>query len=612
MRSNQQLLVRLAAVALGAALALAPVTAAAGEPTADLSPPAITLGEAALLRVLADGEAPPALPSVRGLRFHRAGQSTEMTSIDGDLAQQTWFLYHVVASRPGAYAIPIGGQMLRLTVAPAGADAPYAGAVPPAESSPRENHQAPQGSLALLRVTLPGQKLYVGQTAPITIKAYFRAGTQVMLTGAPDLGVAAFTVSQLPEQPRQSVESIRGVPYRVATWTGQMSAAMPGRYPTTATLPMVVRSREAERRPAADPFAGMLEDDDASSSASLLHSFMSQSGFGGFGDVFGRVRERTMTVRAPTQAVEVLPLPDAGQPPGFSGAIGHFAVRATLAPAAGAAFEPMKLAIEISGQGSFDRVATTGLPASPDWKTYPPSARLAPGLKVFEQAVVPQRAGRVELPAVPFSYFDPDLRRYVTRSTTPIAVQVAPAPAGSTTAAVVAGAHTSAAAGGPPTGWRPNRLDEGRYAATLRPPHRRPWFWAALPLPWLALAGGLALARGRGRAASTRARRRAVRTTIAQQRQAMRTAAVARDPVRFFDAARTALQHQLGARWSLAPDAVTAAEAERRLGEAGTPIVAALRAAEHLSYGGASSDPGALAEVAATIERQLSQPENQP
>jgi hypothetical protein len=613
MRSTTLLRLRLAAVGLGAMLVLAPgAVAAAAEPAAQLSSSAISLDEAAELRVLTDGGRHSALPSVDGLQFRRMGESTEMTSINGAVSQHTWIVYQVVASRPGSYSIPIGGTTLRLAVSPAGARPAPAGVTPRGVFAAPSYEPATQGSLALLRVTLPSRKLYVGQAAPVTFKAYFRPGTQVMVTGPPSLAAQAFTVSQLADNPRQSVESIRGVPYRVATWTGQLAAAMPGRYTTAAMLPIVVRYHEASRRQVEDPLAGMLDDDDAFGSSAMLRSLMSRSMLGGgIDDLFGAVRERTMTVRAPAQAVEVLPLPAGGQPAAFSGAVGHFAVRATLAPTAGTAFEPLSLKIEVSGKGSFDRVSTAGLPSSRDWKTYPPSARLAPdGAKLFEQAVVPQRAGRLELPPVPFSYFDPDRRQYVTVATAPITVQVAPATGGSTPFTLPAAANVPPSIGAPAAQLRPNQLDEGRHVATLLPPYRRPWFWLALSVPSLALALVLARPLRRGRGASARARRRAVRDAVAQQRAAMRRAVGARDPVRFFEAARTALQRQLGARWGIPPEEVTAAEAAARMGEAGAPIVASLRTAESFCYGGGTPDPSSLTEYDETIERQLDEVED--
>jgi hypothetical protein len=618
MQPNKHAHFKLAAIGLGALLALGRNASAAGaEATAAISPSQIALDQAAELRVAAADDGEPALPYVEGLYFQRTGQSTEMTSINGATSQHTWVLYQVVADRPGSYSIPVGGHTLTLEVGPAGSGSGPAtfGHAATFRSAPGVSaHQgAQQGSLALLRVVLPSKKLFIGESVPVTFKAYFRAGTEVTLSGVPSLGIPAFTINHMEDKPRQSVESIAGVPYRVAIWTGAASAAMPGHFATHATLPILARYREAAQRPATDPFAGMLDEDDtfSASPSAMIRSFMKQSAFGGaLGDMFGQVREREMTLRAPAQTLDVLSLPGKGQPADYTGAVGRFDVRATLAANSGTTFAPMTLRIEITGQGNLDRVATTGLPSSANWKTYPPSSKItAEGTKVFEQAVVPQQSGHLELPAISFSFFDPDRNQYVTRSSAPIGAEIAATPAGAALPSVARTENVPKQTAEPATGLRPNRIDEGHFVGTLLPPYRRSWFWPIVAVPWLALT--LVVAWPRARLASARSRRRALGQTVARHRLAMQHAAAAGDAVRFHEAAATALRERLGAMWKMPPDEVSAAEAAARMGQNDEPIVVALRSAEQLRYGAAVEDSSSLATLAKTIERRLDQLEGQ-
>jgi hypothetical protein len=442
----------------------------------------------------------------------------------------------------------------------------------------------------------------------VTFKAYFRAGTEVTLTGAPSLGVSAFTVGQLDDDPHQSVETINGVAYRVATWTGQVSAAMSGHFTTHATLPIVARYREASRPPTADPFPSMFDDDDdlfSASPSALLRSFMQRSAFGSdLSDMFGQVREREMTLHARAQNINVQPVPKTGQPSDYGGAVGRFDVRTRLAPISGTAFAPMTLTIEVSGQGNLDRVSVAGLAASADWKTYPPSAKEStPKSKVFEQAVVPQRSGHLELPSISLSFFDPEQKQYLTRSSTPIDVEVA--------AAASAGPMPTVAAtppqpvSKPVAELRPNRMDEGRFVTTLQPPYHRTWFWPVVAIPWLAL--GAVMARPRIRLSASRARRRATNEIVAQYRLEMKKAAAAQDALRFYGAAAAGLRIRLGQLWQIHPDDVTAAEAAAKSGPEDTPIVEVLSAAERLRYGGAVAEPASLGDLRATIEHKLEQ-----
>jgi hypothetical protein len=316
-----------------------------------------------------------------------------------------------------------------------------------------------------------------------------------------------------------------------------------------------------------------------------------------------------MTLHAPVQAVEVLAPPSKGQPADYNGAVGRFDVRANLAPSSGAMFAPMTLKIEVSGQGNLDRVSISGLASSANWKTYPPSAKVTPeGTKIFEQAVVPQASGRLELPSMSFSYFDPERNQYVTRATTPIMAEVAATPAGTTASTANPPKISPQIAEEPTVGLRPNQIDEGRFVATLLPPYRRSWFWPVVAVPWLGLA--IVVARPRARGTSERTHRRALRETVAQHRTAMKRAAAAGDAVRFHEAAGAALRERLGEMWKIAPDEITSAEAAARMGQDDEPIVAALRSAERLRYGGAAEDPSSLATLEETIERRLDQLEN--
>ena len=619
MHTKGQQHIKLGVIGLAALMALGRVAAAAdAEPTAGISPSQIALDQAAELRIDESVGGKTALPHVDGLHFQRTGQSTEMTDVNGSVSQHTWVLYQVVADRPGLYSIPIGGHALSLKVGPAGNGGSSASFGPsaafPSATGVSAQKGSHQGTLAFLRVVLPSKKLFIGQAVPVTFKAYFRAGTEVTLSGVPSLGIPAFTINHLDDQPRQSVESVAGVPYRVATWTGQASAAMPGHFATQATLPIVARYREAAHEPAADPFGSMFNDDDAfsASPSAMLRSFMKQSAFGGgFGDMFGQVHEREMTLHAPVQGVEVSSLPTKGQPDGYNGAVGRFEVRASLSPKSGSMFAPMTLKIEVTGQGNLDRVSTSGLPSSAKWKTYPPDSKInADGTKVFEQAVVPQASGHLEIPTISLVFFDPDLKQYVTRSTAPIGAEIESTPAGAAMPTASLTVAAPKAADEPVAGLRPNHIEEGTFVSTLLPPYRRAWFWPVVGVPWLGLA--VAFARPRRRGASVRGRQKALRERLAQHRAAMKRAAAAGDAVRFHEAAGAALRGRLGEMWKIAPDEVTAAEAAARLGQEDEPIVTALRSAERLRYGGAAEDPSSLAVLRETLERKLEQLEKQP
>ncbi len=597
---------RILVVAAALTLALAwPARAATVQVSAALEPARIALDEAAQLAVTVQGNqsGEPSLPRVDGLEFTPVGQSSSFQSINGAVTAGVSYLYQVTASRAGTFTIPairVGGASTRSIVlqvlkGAGGAAQSQGRALPP----PNVNWPADstagtaKGEPAFLRVAAPKQELYVGELVPVQIRAYFRRGLGASLNGLPVLSSDAFTMSKLTGQPEQSQETVDDTPYTVLTWPASLSAVKAGDYALNLELPVLVRVQErAPRGQRQTPFS----------------SFFGGSGFDDsfFDDFFGRVSEKPLTLKTDLAAMKVLPLPTAGRPTDFSGAVGKFEVRSEVTPTAATAGDPLTLKLTVSGSGNFDRVSSPGLPNSAAWKTYKPSARFEAedsaglqGNKVFEQAVVPQQPGRAEFPALAFSYFDPDTRQYVTHHTQPLIVEVAAASGRAVTAASLAAATPTPASTAPaPRGDEmfPNAVERGRFVSTLQPILLQPWFAVVTVAPLALLVGGVWFVKRRERLASdpNHARESAsasnLRESLLQMDKAMQSGQVAM----FFIAARRALQERLAQHWHVPPSAVTVAELNTRLNGAGEEIRAVFRLAEQAAYAGQSLAPGDL------------------
>ncbi len=204
-----------------------------------------------------------------------------------------------------------------------------------------------------------------------------------------------------------------------------------------------------------------------------------------FDDFFSGTTEKSLLLRTELKNVHVLRLPAAGRPTDFSGAVGQFDVTTHAAPMKLTAGDPITLQLGVSGQGNFDRVNSHGLEGSAEWKTYPPKARFEPadnagfsGTKTFEQAIIPLKTGQEQIPAVRFIYFDPDKGQYVTRTTTPIAIDVAAGSGASPAAAAMSAgpgnstAQSSAIASAPELA--PNKVEPGNFVASSARSSLRP------------------------------------------------------------------------------------------------------------------------------------------
>jgi hypothetical protein len=360
----------------------------------------------------------------------------------------------------------------------------------------------------------------------------------------------------------------------------------PGEFSLSVETPLTVRMRTQPQRRARLP-QGMFGD-------SMMDDAFNDSFFQ---DFFGGTTEKEITVASEAEALKVLPLPTEGRPAGFDGAVGKFEVASELSAAQSAAGDPLTLRLKVTGAGSFDRVNSTMLGQVNGWKTYKPTAKFEPGdnagysgEKDFEQAVIPMQPGRQTVPALAFNFFNPDTRRYEIKLTSPLSVEVSPAPAGGLAAATAPAVSASPAPAIEPSrdGLRPDRVVTGRTVASLRPLYFQPWYVGSQGALVLCFAGGFFALRRHERRASDAdgAQRRVATSAIASCVAQMDTASTDGDAARFFQSARFALQQKLAASWHIAPASITIAEIDARLNGQGGEMRRVFALADQAAYSG--------------------------
>jgi hypothetical protein len=125
-----------------------------------------------------------------------------------------------------------------------------------------------------------------------------------------------------------------------------------------------------------------------------------------------------LLVSEPAQ-INVRALPSEGELPGFTGAIGKFfSDAAQLATNRLRVGEPVQLKIAFHGEGDLSRFVPPAVPRSRDWQIIadPPPAT--------SFTLIPQTDEATSTPAIPFSYFDPELAKYVDLTIPPLPVTV--------------------------------------------------------------------------------------------------------------------------------------------------------------------------------------------
>ena len=130
--------------------------------------------------------------------------------------------------------------------------------------------------------------------------------------------------------------------------------------------------------------------------------------------------------------IEVQPLP-AGAPADFNGAVGHFQLSATPDRTSTRLGEPVTLRVELSGVGNWGTLGDPHWPSSAQWRVFnnktDSQSKIVngamTGTRVYQQLFTPLAEGKLTLPAITYSYFDPTSKQYHTLSTNAVTVDVA-------------------------------------------------------------------------------------------------------------------------------------------------------------------------------------------
>ncbi|MEP6834702.1 MAG: BatD family protein [Gemmatimonas sp.] len=138
-------------------------------------------------------------------------------------------------------------------------------------------------------------------------------------------------------------------------------------------------------------------------------------------------REDSHTLKAESSTVVVRPLPEEGRPADFGGAVGVLKAVVQLDAAVARVGDPLVLTLRVSGSGNIKLLPRPTLEV--EWATNVPgterlhmdtSSSVVRGSKEFDWILTPTRAGDVSTPAIDYSYFNPNTRKYETTEAAPV------------------------------------------------------------------------------------------------------------------------------------------------------------------------------------------------
>ena len=593
----------LALVTLFAALAVA----SAAEVSVKIQPNSFPVGRGGQLSVTVTGgnfDSPPNPQAPDGVTIRSYGRNQSVQIINGRVNQSITQNFIISANEPGTYTIPsfevvAGGK--KTTTDPVSftvttAAAPPSLSTPPVAGNPSQGAGGTAAAAdSFLKLEFPPRKrdyLYVGEMAPVRIKAYFPPGAKISLRSAPRPEGEGFTLHHLSKEPEQDFEVVNGTKYRTVSWFAGISTVKAGHYPIhiglDATVMTPERSRTRRMRPPS-LFGGSLFDDP------FFDNF--------FDSAFTHLVPHDVTLTTNGDPLDIRSLPAGDRPKDFSGAVGNFSLGSYRLPADATIGEPRKIRVTIEGRGNFDRMSAPILEPAAHWKTYTAKTEFKPedvtsfsGSKTFEFNAVPQRGGDQQV-QLTFSYFDPSEGAYKSLSSPTIPLKVAgsaatpPPPTATQPAASAAAAQTPAVpstesgkTGQTPVDLAPSRLTLGTDLPLLTAPGLLAVFWLLVGLGVLLIVAGFVIRAVRRRNADPQ--RVAARKSARAESAALTEAdAAARngDVIAFFNAARRAVQTRFAAAWHCPAESLTIAELRHRL-PADSAALTLLRQADAIAY----------------------------
>lgn len=248
---------------------------------------------------------------------------------------------------------------------------------------------------------------YEGEPVMATFKLCSRLRSESTVLKRPSLnGFGVYDMLE-PETNRPAVETIGGKTFNVHTI--RKTQLFPLQAGTFTIDPVELSNKVTFVRTAEN------HTDPRDPMQRLMDRFME--------DDRGELEEQSFSLASKPVSITVKPLPEAGKPAGFNGAVGKFIISSELEKAVVVpAGDPVTIKVQIKGEGNFTVINAPALLLPASFEGYEPVVKetvnkaLYPltGTKTFTYTFTPRDTGTYNIPGTVFSYFDPSRAAYQT------------------------------------------------------------------------------------------------------------------------------------------------------------------------------------------------------
>jgi hypothetical protein len=551
---------------VGGLLTVSPVLGQDAQVTASVDSDTVGVQDQFRLTIIVSGKdsdeaEAPKLSALQNFRVVSGPSiSSQFQWINGRSSSSKSFIYILIPEKEGQFTIDpievsVGDAVhktqqlqIRVTSAPSrpspGPSTPQRRIRPfdpldPFEEERTQNRVA-LGDAVFVRAELDRNTAFVGQQVTILYKIY----TQVRITGielqeSPSLSGFWVEDLEVDKTPKGQLKVIDGREYQAFTIRKQAL------FPTAAGKLTIPSSLFA----------------------------ISASSPGDFFSIFDR--SEILYRKTQELILEAKALPEKNKPADFTNAVGTFELDAKIDKEEVATGEAVALSIGLKGQGNLKMIPDISIPDLPDFAIYSSKRsdshqasagnRLA-GEKAWEYVIVPKAPGKHAIPAIPFSYFNPDKEEYETVATPELALNVIRAMNGSAPIGLSGSEKQDLIRRGTDVNFI--KLVPGSLKSQSVPFYRSYWFYLIAAVPLILNACAVVYQRRRSKLSENACHmrsRRAKRAALEKLKAAEKAGKL--DPRQFYDLASTAFSGYLADKFNLAEIELTGDTLERMLSE---------------------------------------------
>ena len=356
-------------------------------------------------------------PDFKGLEVMTSPMSSSSTQIiNGTISRSLTLTYVLKAVTAGTITIApaqarMGSAVYQsqaiqiIVLGGSGASSPQDNSAPVPQSVSEESPNV------FMTVTVDKSEAFIREMVTVTYRLYMRVqAINYEFTRMPKTTGFWQEEFSLPSRPQLTPVTIRGRQYQVAVI--RKIALFPTRTGTLTLEPLVadvtVEIPGSRQR----------------GSGSIFDIF----------DQFGRNRRETLSVSTESLNLTVLDLPQRGCPGNFRNDVGDFKLTVNYDKNDLAQHDALAITVTISGKGYLKSIDPPELVLPSGFERFDPTVEenitrtgnSIQGQKKFTYLVIPRRSGTFDLEPVSFSYFDPIIKSYQTKTDGGIRLNVTP------------------------------------------------------------------------------------------------------------------------------------------------------------------------------------------